>query len=225
VIAAAGRDDAGVFLVRLLRLDPQALVRLRPGAANGTEMWAMLPFRVLVMRTLSTSSEADRTVAAADLLASLSEPGRALARHDAAWRWPLPSSRGRAVETIPAYEVTRVAAAASRTLRLAATEGVGGRVVGERVVRDALLDHVPIVVTSADGETADIPQRLVQAVVRMGFLGRVTSSDSASALGSHHAPLPAGDNTVTVRLAMGWIGLDASYGSAWYRPVSPLRLS
>jgi hypothetical protein len=86
VIAAADREDAAVFLVRLLRLDPQALVRLRPGAPIGTEMWAMLPFRVLVMRTLSTPVEADRTVAAADLFASLAEPDRPLARHDTGWR-------------------------------------------------------------------------------------------------------------------------------------------
>ncbi len=83
------------------------------------------------------------------------------------------------VESLPATELARVAAAASETLRTAAEKGVGGRAVGERVVRDALLDHVAIVVTAADGERVEVPQRLVQAVVRMGFLGQ-SPSDSVA---------------------------------------------
>ena len=215
MIDAAGRADAGAYLVRLVRLDPAALVRLRP-AAGATEMWARLPFDVLATRRLRSSLTADVTVAAADLLAGLekcpseeggSDPGE-LPRRDTEWRWALPPGRGTAVERIPAVELIRVAAAASRTLRTAAEEGVGGRAVGQRMLRDALLDHVPIVVTSDTGERVDVPQRMVQGLVRMGFLGSVT----------------AGDNSVTVRLAMGWIGIDGSYGSAWYRPIAPLRL-
>jgi hypothetical protein len=61
-----------------------------------------------------------------------------------------------------------------------------------------------------------VPQRLVQAVVRMGFLG-YTSTDPPESV-------TFGDNLVTVRLAAGWIGLDASYGCAWYHPTSPMRM-
>jgi hypothetical protein len=211
VIDPADRADAGAYLSRLVRLDSAALVRLRP-IPGGTEMWAMLPFRVLVVRTLGKPEPEDITVRADELLGTLlqgtldgSEHPR---RRDAEWRWPLPPSRGREIEHIPAVEIARVAAAASRTLRTAAEEGVGGRAVGQRMLRDALLDHVPIVVTSDTGERVDVPQRMVQGLVRMGFLGSVT----------------AGDNSVTVRLAMGWIGIDGSYGSAWYRPIAPLRL-
>jgi hypothetical protein len=71
---------------------------------------------------------------------------------------------------------------------------------------------VPIEVTGEGGERVDVPQRMVQAVVRMGFLGPSEA-------------ITASNNMVTVRLATGWIGLDASYGSAWYRPSSPLRLA
>jgi hypothetical protein len=199
-----------------LRLDPAALVRLRPHTGAG-QIWAMLPFRVLVSRPLAAAPPADVTVAGSDLLETLDRGGSGLARRDAAWQWPLPSSAGRVLETVPAAEMVRLAAAASRTLRAAATEGVGGRVVGERIVRDALLDHVAIVVTTDEGERIDVPQRLVQAVARMGFLGRVTHSDEPTT-GLQ------GYKSVTVRLAIGWIGIDCLYGSAWYRPISPLRL-
>ena len=234
MIDAAGRADAGAFLVRLVRLDPAALVRLRPepmGARpalapeeNRTEMWARLPFDVLATRRLATPMSGDVTVSAAELLAvleSMTPTGRGAAvgelaglpRRDTEWRWGLPPGRGDAIERIPAVELVRVAAAASRTLREAATEGVGGRAVGERVLRDALLDHVAITVTSADGERIDIAQRVIQGAVRMGFLGPVASGSKVT----------TSDDYVTVRLAMGWTGIDASYGSVWYRPSYPLR--
>jgi hypothetical protein len=216
VIDMAGRADAGAFVARVLRLDPAALVRLRPVRGNATtEIWAMLPFRVLVMRILPVRIERDITVAASALLDTLRDDTRpAPPARDAAWRWPLPPGLGRAVEVVPAVEVTRVAQAASRTLREASTQGIGGRAVGERVVRDTLLDHVPIIVTGSDGERVEVPQRLVQAVVRMGFLGQEAARS-----------VTFGDDSVTVRRSSSWIGLDASYGSAWYRPISPMTLS
>jgi hypothetical protein len=230
VIGEAGRADAGAFLSRLVRLDPAALVRLRPSGASA-EIWAMLPFGVLVVRTLSVPVDGDVTVEATALLADLapdpapdlaSDPASDLAaglasglavagsprRRDADWRWARPPSRGRVVETVPAAEVGRVASAASTTLRAAVDSGVGGRPVGERAVRDALLDHVPIVVTGEDGERVEVSQRLVQAVVRMGFLGSTI-----------------GEETIAVRIAGAWTGLAASYGSAWYRRNSPMQIT
>jgi hypothetical protein len=232
VIDAAGRADTGAFLVRLVRLDPGAVVRLRP-AGDAAELWARLPFDVLATRRLRLRVDADVTVSAAGLLAALeaapprcADPDGApdprtgpeeellgLPRRDIDWRWALPPGRGDAVERIPAVELVRVAAAASRALRQAATEGIGGRAVGERVLRDALLDHVAITVTGDGGARIDIPQRVVQGVVRMGFLGPVASGSKAT-----HS-----DDFVTVRLAMGWTGIDASYGSVWYRPSYPMR--
>jgi hypothetical protein len=224
VITEESRSDAGVFLSRLLRLDPRAVVRIRPQEPTGrAEMWAMLPFGVLVVRTVGAEVDDDITVEAAGLLQTLTptvtqdRSATAPQRRDQAWQWPLPPSGGRVVETLPATEIARVAAAASETLRTAAEHGVGGRAVGERVVRDALLDHVAIVVTGADGERIDVPQRLVQAVVRMGFLGqpsRMTSADDAT----------KGEVLVTVRVSGQWTGLAASYGSAWFRPISQLHL-
>jgi hypothetical protein len=211
VTAGEVRDpDLPRFLARLLRLDPGALVRLRP-EEDGTRAWAMLPFRVLVSRPVAAAPPADVTLGAADLLATLGDGDQAPARRrDGEWRWPLPSARGKAVETVPVSEVVRLAEAAARTVRTASTEGVGGRAVGERALRDALLDHIAIVVVTDEGERLELPQRLIQALVRMG-LHAVTGDTN-------------GDGQVTVRLIMGWIGLETRHGSAWYRPISPLRL-
>lgn len=200
------RQDLGAFLARLSRLDPAALVRLRRVAPDRTAVWGRLPWAVLVSRTVAGAGPDDATVSAADLLGALERPGDLAlpARRDAEWRWPLPPAAGRVVEQLPVAEVRRIAAAAAGTLRTAAAEGVGGRPVGERAVRDALLDHVAIVVTT-DGAHLEVPQRLVQGVARMGFLGR---SDTTTV------------GTVNVQLAGRWIGLAAPYGIAWLLPVS-----
>ena len=58
-------------------------------------------------------------------------------------------------------------------------------------------------------------------------LGRASEVIRASTVGM--APVASGskvtnsDDYVTVRFAMGWTGIDASYGSVWYRPSYPLR--
>lgn len=214
--------DTGAYLARLLRLDRAALVRLRPSAAvAGTAagdpdrdaatigLWARLPFEVLVTRQVRGRLAEDATVLAADLLARLTDPageGSDLpVRRDADWRWPLPSGPGTVVERLPASEIERLGAAAESTLRDAVTGGVRGRAVGERVLRDALLDHVPVVVTTDDGTRVEVPQRLVQAVVRMGFLGTAGAD-------------------VGVRLSGDWVALTCVYGSAWYRGSISLHM-
>jgi hypothetical protein len=93
--------------------------------------------------------------------------------------------------------------AAAQTLRTATREGVGGRPVGERMLRDALLDHVPLVVHTDGIEPVRVPQRVVQGLVRMGFLG---------------------DAPVQVRVAGRWVGLAGEYGAAWHRHEALLRL-
>ncbi|MFE9656785.1 hypothetical protein [Micromonospora sp. NPDC006431] len=203
-----GVADAGAFLARLIRLDPATLVRLRPVPGVGrTALWARLPWGVLVVRTVTGTAPGDVTVAAGELLAELSAGGAALPRRrDDGWRWPLPPPASRAVESLPAEDVRRIAAAAAGTLREAATHGVAGRAVGERALRDALLDHVAVVVTPDDAPDApvEVPQRLVQGLVRMGFVG-------------------TGD--IRVRVAGRWVGLVGPYGAAWSRKVAELGLT
>jgi hypothetical protein len=201
--------DAGAYLARLVRLDPVALVRLRPAGPGELALWARLPFEVLVTRRVRASLVDDATVRAADLLAKLDAgSGRLPARHDTAWRWPVPAGPGEVVERLPATEVHRLGVAAGVTLRAVADGGVRGRVVGERVLRDALLDHVPVVVTTADGARIEVSQRLVQAVVRMGFVGPVGGGRP--------------DEDVKVRVAGRWVGLAGSFGSGWRYPPTAL---
>ena len=209
-------SDAAPFLARLVRLDRAAVVRLRP-AGDRVTLWAALPWGVLVGRTVAGALAAavpkDVTVGAAALLESLSS-GDPLAsrrddwlpaRRDADWRMALPPSVGVAVERVAAADLQRIAVAAAGTLREASTQGVGGRAVGQRALRDALLDHVAIVATPPAGGSVEVPQRLVQAVVKMGFLGN-TDADA--------------DALVDIRTAGRWVGLSAPYGVAWLPPVS-----
>lgn len=206
-----GVVDAGTFLARLVRLDRGALVRLRPaGGPQRTALWARLPWGVLVVHTVAGGGPGDATVAAGELLAELSAGGSALpVRRDAQWRWPLPPPASRRVETLPAAELRRVADAAAAALRDAAGRGAGGRALGERVLRDALLDHVPVVVTPDDSPATpvEVPQRLVQGLVRMGFLGA-----------------PEASGGVQVRAVGQWVGLVGPYGAVWLQRVTDLTV-
>jgi hypothetical protein len=208
-LSGAGLTDAGAFLARLTRLDPAALVRLRPAGGDRTALWARLPWEVLVTRSVPGGPAQDATVRAGDLLAELARAGVDLPpRRDEQWRWQLPPARVEVLERVPAEAVREIGAAAEGTVRAAARGGVGGRAVGDRVVRDALLDHVAIRVTpELPGEPVEVPQRLVQAVIKMGFLGS-----------------GAGDTVRVVRAGGSWTGLAAEYGTAWLRPAAGLTV-
>ena len=192
---------AGPFLVRLVRLDPDALVRLRAAGPDAVSLWGRLPWGVLATRKVPGPPLADRTVGAAALLTALTEGDRNVpAARDRDWRWALPPNDGVAVESLPASTVRRLGAAAAETLR------VGRGRVGDRVLRDALLDHVPIVVGTPEGEVP-VRQGLVQALLRMAFIGTDDDGD------------------VTVRRAGGWVGLCARHGSVWLQMTTSLTLN
>jgi hypothetical protein len=201
-------SDAGAFLARLTRLDPAAPVRLR-SAGTRTALWAHLPWDVLVTREVAGSGPEDATVSAAELLRVLAGDGDTLpARRDAQWRWPLPSGGGTAVESVAASELIRLATAAAGTLREVTAGGLAGRSVGQRAVRDALLDHVALTVTRPALDPVEVSQRLVQAIVRMGFLG------SAEVDGPE----------TQVCVAGRWVALSAPYGVAWLQSVKKLTV-
>ena len=203
-----GIGDAGAFLARVVRLDRAAPVRLRSAGAR-TALWARLPWEVLVTREVDGPGPGDVTVAAADLLSILSDKETALpAPRDADWRWPLPPPGGETVEMVSGAELSRLAEAAAGTLREVSAGGLAGRSVGQRAVRDALLDHVALVVTSPAGRSVEVSQRLVQAISRMGFLGP----------GETEAP------DTRVRVAGNWVGLSAPYGVAWLQAVKKLTV-
>ncbi len=191
------------FLARLTRLDPAAVVRLRPAAPGSVGLWARLPWRVLATRRLAGPSIVDTTVGAAELLRAFTEgDGRLPPARDADWRWPLPPGEGAAVEVLPVGAVRRVGIAAAETLRAAR-----GR-VGDRMLRDALLDHVSIRV-STEGHQVAVRQGLVQALLRMGFDG---TED---------------DGEVAVRVAGSWIALAVEGAAVWLQngPSLAIRLA
>jgi len=208
------------FLTRLARFDPAALVRLRPAGPGHVAVWGSLPWGVLVTRTTEGFTAADRTVAVADLLAGVDKP---IAR-DSEWRWALPPAAAVSVEILPSQVVRDVARAAAQTLREASVTGVDGKPVGSRRLRDALLDHVVITVTVDDAESVwhgrvvEIPQRVVQAVTRMGLLDTAGIRPSGRDTG---ATSDQPRDVVEVLVAGPWIGLAAAGGTAWYRPSPP----
>ncbi|GAA4598785.1 hypothetical protein BJY16_002838 [Actinoplanes octamycinicus] len=203
-----GVPDAGAFLARLTRLDPAAPVRLRSSGGR-TALWAHLPWDVLVTREVAGPGPGDATVSAAALLAVLAAGGQELPdRRDTQWRWPLPPPASQAIESVAGAELTRLAVAAAGTLREVTTGGVAGRAVGQRQVRDALLDHVALVVTPERGDPVEVSQRLVQAVARMGFLG----------------PRDAEPAEARVRRAGSWVGISAPYGVAWRQSAHKLTV-
>ncbi|WP_250035837.1 hypothetical protein [Paractinoplanes maris] len=203
-----GVPDAGAFLARLTRLDPAAPVRLRTTGGR-VALWGKLPWDVLVTREVAGPGPGDATVAAGELLAVLAGGGAELpTRRDADWRWPLPPPAGETVESVSGAELSRLADAAAGTLREVSAGGLAGRSVGQRAVRDALLDHVALVVTAPGGRSVEVSQRLVQAISRMGFLG----------------PGEAATPDTRVRVAGSWVGLSAPYGVAWLQAVKKLTV-
>jgi hypothetical protein len=199
-VAALTVADTAPFLARLTRLDPRALVRLRPAGPDAVALWGRVPWGVLVTRTVPGPSVTDTSVGAAALLTSLTDgDGELPPARDRDWRWALPAGPGQPVERLPAEEVRRLGTAAAETLRAAR-----GR-VGERMLRDALLDHVPIVVT-VEQSKIEIRQGLIQALLRMAFI----DTD--------------GRHEVTVRMAGTWVGLAAEYGSVWQQKHPSLAI-
>lgn len=200
--------DAGAFLARLVRLNPAALVRLRPagpagpdgaeGSAGPVAMWAQLPFDVLATRLVAGSVGSDATFRAGDLLASLPD-GPLPGRRDADWRGPLPPTGDLPlVESVPVDAIRAIAASAATTLRDAV-----GRGTGERRVRDAILDHVAITLSDEGHPDVAVPTRVVTGLARMGFLG---------------------DDAVRFRAGRGWLCAEATYGAVWFRRAVGLAL-
>lgn len=68
----ADRESLGAFIARAVRLDGQAVVRLRMRSAGVVEAWAATPFDVLVTRAVEGEVEpTDVSVAGSELLAAL----------------------------------------------------------------------------------------------------------------------------------------------------------
>jgi hypothetical protein len=229
--SGADLADLAAFCTRVRLLDPDGLIRLRQSGERLTA-YSLLPLGVLVSRTVRPAEQrdGDRTVTAADLLATLEsgppagpDPGHALGRSAAgsgtgdragpgadgdAVGLGLPRSRdGDWRGTLPPASGWRrldsvPVAAIAATVRagLAAFESVRGR-VDAAAVGESLLDHEALTVSSGDDHVV-LPLRVLHAAWRMGFLGA--------------DPRPE-DGDCAVSAAGRWIRLAAPHGSAYHQ--------
>lgn len=227
--SGADLADLAAFCTRVGLLDPAGLIRLRQSGELLTA-YSLLPLGVLVSRTVHTAGrgEADRTVAAADLLGALdswvpsgADLGEALDRSTAgrdgalddagsAGGVGLGSARSRDGDwrgTLPPamgwrrLEAVPVAAI-NATVRagLTAFDGVRGR-PDAAAVGESLLDHEALTVSSGDDRVV-LPLRVLHAAWRMGFLGADPRNMAADC---------------AVSAAGRWIRLAAPHGSAYHQ--------
>lgn len=201
---AADRDDLGAFVARSVRLDQQAVVRLR-SRREMVEAWVATPFDVLATRTVrGTVSPADVTVSGNELLAALAivggerlDPGPP---RDLLWRAALPPGAGwLVVDELP---VQVVADLADRGIEVAR------RNPGPRgSAPTSLLDQNVLTVSGA-GLDVKVPMRCLFALSGMGFL----TSDTGA------------EETVRVTATDSWLRLDARYGAVVRRRHAMLPL-
>jgi hypothetical protein len=123
-------------------------------------------------------------------------------RRDAQWRGSLPAGDFQALDEIPAEVLISLASAGERTFREASSAGIGRSGSGARALSESVLDHVALTV-SGGGQTAEVPQRAVQALSALGFLG---------------------PGLVTVSMTAVWLRLSATYGAVQLRRGPDLGL-
>ncbi|MGW5053551.1 hypothetical protein [Actinokineospora sp. NPDC004072] len=199
----AERANLGAFVARAVRLDQQAVVRLRGRDGDLVDAWVATPFDVLATRTARGSlTPGDVTVSGNELLAGLAvvrddriDPGHP---RDMQWRSPLPPAKHwKVVDRIPAREVAELA---DRGLAVA-RENVGP----QGTPPASLLDQTVLTV-EGEGLAVKVPLRCLFALSGMGFLA---DDDDA------HIRVTATDS---------WLRLDAMYGAVVRRRHALLPL-
>jgi hypothetical protein len=198
------RDDLGAFVARAVRLEGQAVVRLRNRDGDRVDAWVATPFDVLATRTVLGKVEpGDVTVSGNELLAALAvsradriDPGRP---QDMQWRSALPPQAHWQVveEQLPAKVVAELT---DRGLEVA-RENVGPHGTPPA----SLLDQTVLTVTG-DGLEVKIPMRCLFAMSGMGFLGS------------------GEDEHVRITATDAWLRIDARFGAVVRRRHALLPL-
>ncbi|WP_092777400.1 MULTISPECIES: hypothetical protein [Actinokineospora] len=197
------RDDLGAFVARAVRLDQQAVVRLRAREGDLVDAWVATPFDVLATRTArGTINPSDMTVSGNELLAALAvvrgdhlDPG--LSR-DMLWRSALPPTRHwQVVDLLPARTVSELA---DKGIAVARDN------VGPQGTPPASLLDQTVLTVSGDGLEVKIPLRCLFALSGMGFL----TDDE--------------DDQIRVTATDAWMRLDARYGAVVRRRHALLPL-
>ncbi|PPK69010.1 hypothetical protein V5P93_001384 [Actinokineospora auranticolor] len=199
----ADRDDLGAFVARAVRLDQQAVVRLRARDEGLVDAWVATPFDVLATRTARGEiTPSDTTVSGTELLTALAvvrgaelDPGPS---RDLLWRSALPPTRHwQVVDHLPAKAVAELADKGIAVAR----ENTGP----QGTPPASLLDQTVLTVTG-DGLEIKVPLRCLFALSGMGFL---TDSD---------------DDHIRVTATDSWLRLDARYGAVVRRRHALLPL-
>jgi hypothetical protein len=200
----AERDDLGAFVARAVRLEPQAVVRLRNRAGGElVDAWVATPFDALATRTVAGHLEpSDVTVSGSDLLMGLAvvrsatvDPGPA---KDLMWRSALPPTAGwLPVDRLPGSVVSGLA-----------DEGVAvaRENAGPHGTPPASLLDQTVITVSGSGLDVKVPLRCLFALSGMGFLGT------------------AEEDEVRVTATDSWLRIDARFGAIVRRRHSMLPL-
>ncbi|WP_019813330.1 hypothetical protein [Saccharomonospora saliphila] len=203
---ATDRESLGAFVARAVRLDGQAVVRLRTRASGVLEAWVATPFDVLVTRAVHGAvSPADVSVSGSELLAALTvTPGEEMdpgPSRDLLWRSELPPATAatwRAVDQLPVHVVADLA---DRGVALA-RENVGP----QGTPPASLMDQTVLTVTGDELEVT-VPMRCLFALSGMGFVDSSVPED-----------------VVRVSATDAWLRLDARYGAVLRRRHALLPL-
>ncbi|MPY78547.1 MAG: hypothetical protein GEV04_08635 [Actinophytocola sp.] len=210
VADAAERENLAAFVARAVRLDGQAVVRLRQRETPGVlDAWTMTPFDVLATRGVRGEIEPrDVTVSGNELLAALTvaggermDPGPS---RDLLWRSDLPmSGTWQHVDDLPASVVSEVTERGVDVVR----DNVGP----QGTPPASLLDQ-PVLTVSSDSFDLKVQLRCLFALSGMGFTGEGSGDDAA-----------AGD-VVRVSATESWLRMDARYGAVLRRRHALLPL-
>ncbi|HEU0128453.1 MAG TPA: hypothetical protein VFQ48_07595 [Pseudonocardiaceae bacterium] len=197
------RDDLGAFVARAVRLEGDAIVRLRNGDGR-VHAWVVTPFDTLVTRSVRGAVlPGDLTVWGSDLLAAVAvvdaavvDPGKS---QDALWRSALPPGRGwHEVDQVPAEVLADLADQGAAVAR----DNPGPRGAPPA----ALLDQ-KVLTVSGGGFDVKVPLRCLFALSSMGFVGGHAAAE-----------------TVRVSATDSWLRLDARYGAVLRRRHALLPL-
>ncbi|MFD2421389.1 hypothetical protein [Amycolatopsis pigmentata] len=199
------RETLSAFVARAVRLDGQAVVRLRNRGGGGVvEAWVATPFEVLATRAVHGEVvPGDVTVSGNELLAALTiTPGPTMdpgPSRDLMWHSELPAgSDWRDVDLLPAKVVAELA---DKGVALARDNA------GPHGTPPAsLMDQAVLTVTEGSLEVK-VPMRCLFALSGMGFV------DSS---------IP--DDVVRVTATSSWLRLDARYGAVLRRRHALLPL-